>query len=34
LSRNAKIAELDFTRAVHQDVAWFYIPVHYGVFIS
>jgi len=30
----AKIADLDFTRAVNQNVARFYIAMHYSVFVS
>jgi hypothetical protein len=30
----AKIADLDLTRAVNQNVARFYIAMHYSVFVS
>lgn len=34
LARNAKVAEFNLTRAIDQDVARFYVPMHYGVLIS
>lgn len=30
----AKITNLDLARAVNQNVAWFYVAMHYSVFVS